>query len=174
MSDQQERLPVSHNVTLLSVRCPRHHPALTSICRWHWLLLRICSAIAHETMHRRRHSVLPSGSVSSALVMYSAELIMSSLTVLDMIGLSVGKGFASAASNSGLNWSSTARNVSNAFRISMRRSCTVWHALSSVNTLENDLQCSLCVVLQSCGGREQSVTAQTWWRCVRHREQWRL
>ena len=59
---------------------------------------------------------------------------MSSLTVRDMIGLSVGKAFASAASNSGLNWSSTARNVSNAFRISMRRSCTVWHALSSVKT----------------------------------------
>ena len=71
--------------------------------------------------------------------MYSSELIMSSLTVRDMIGLSVGKAFASAASNSGLNWSSTARNVSNAFRISMRRSCTVWHALSSVNTLEKRL-----------------------------------
>ena len=71
--------------------------------------------------------------------MYSAELIMSSLTVRDIIGLSVGKAFASAASNSGLNWSSTARNVSNAFRISMRRSCTVWHALSSVNTLEKRL-----------------------------------
>ena len=80
-----------------------------------------------------------SNSISSALVMYSAELIMSSLTVRDMIGLSVGKAFASAASNSGLNWSSTARNVSNAFRISMRRSCTVWHALSSVNTLEKRL-----------------------------------
>ena len=64
---------------------------------------------------------------------------MSSLTVRDMIGLSVGKAFASAASYSGLNWSSTARNVSNAFRISMRRSCTVWHALSSVNTLEKRL-----------------------------------
>ena len=64
---------------------------------------------------------------------------MSSLTVRDMIGLSVGKAFASAASNSGLNWSSTARNVSDAFRISMRRSCTVWHALSSVNTLEKRL-----------------------------------
>ena len=72
-------------------------------------------------------------------MMCSAELIMSSLTVRDMIGLSVGKAFASAASNSGLNWSSTARNVSNAFRISMRRSCTVWHALSSVNTLEKRL-----------------------------------
>ena len=64
---------------------------------------------------------------------------MSSLTVRDMIGLSVGKAFASAASNSGLNWSSTARNVSNAFRISMRRSCTVWHALSLINTLEKGL-----------------------------------
>ena len=80
-----------------------------------------------------------SNSISSALVMYSAELIMSSLIVRDMIGLSVGKAFASAASNSGLNWSSTARNVSNALRMSMRRSCTVWHALSSVNTLEKRL-----------------------------------
>ena len=33
MSDQQERLPVSHKVTLLSVGYLRHHPALTSICR---------------------------------------------------------------------------------------------------------------------------------------------
>ena len=71
-----------------------------------------------------------------AVECYSAELIMSSLTARDMIGLSVGKAFASAAPNSGLNGSSTARNVSNAFRISVRRSCTVWHALSSVDTLE--------------------------------------
>ena len=71
--------------------------------------------------------------------MYSAELIMSSLTVRDMIGLSVGKEFASAASNSGLNRSSTALNVSNAFRISVRISCTVWHALSSVDTLAKRL-----------------------------------
>ena len=56
------------------------------------------------------------------------------------IGLSVGIAFASAASNSGLNRSSSARNVSNAFRISMPRSCTVWHALSSVDTLEKLLE----------------------------------
>ena len=67
---------------------------------------------------------------------------MSSLTVRDMIGLSVGKAFASAASTSGHNWSSTARNVSNAFRISVRRWCTVWHALLSVNTLEKTTCCS--------------------------------
>ena len=99
---------------------------------------------------------------------------MSSLTVRDMIGLSVGKAFASAASNSGLNWSSTARNVPTrsayqcADRVQSGMHC---HQLIP---LKNDLQCSLCVVLQSCGGRAQSVTAQTWWRCVRHREQWRL
>ena len=33
MFDQQERLPVLHNATLLWVGCPLHHPALTSICR---------------------------------------------------------------------------------------------------------------------------------------------
>ena len=64
---------------------------------------------------------------------------MSSLTVRDMIGLSIGKAFASAASNNGPNRSSTARNVSNAFRISVRRSCTVWHALPSGDTLEKRL-----------------------------------
>ena len=64
---------------------------------------------------------------------------MSSLIVRDMIGLSVGKAFASAASNSALNWSSTSQYVSNASRVSVRRSCSVWHALSSVNILEKRL-----------------------------------
>ena len=40
----------------------------------------------------------------------------------------------------GLNRSSSARNVSNAFRISVPRSCTVWHALSSLDTLEKLLE----------------------------------
>ena len=93
-------------------------------------------AVCGEWLSIYRHA---SNSISSALVMYPAELITSSLTVRDMIGLSVGKAFASAASNSGLNRSSTARNISTAFRISVRRSCTVWHALSSVDTLAKRL-----------------------------------
>ena len=158
-------------------------------------------------LHIYRHA---SNSISSAPVIYSAELIMSSLTVRDMIGLSVDKAFASAASNSGLNRSSTASGMHCLQLIHLKNElqCSLspfsWSVFgsgfgadfvralyapgkalpgaykartkSAPNPLKNTLhgKRALCVVLQSCGAQTQYVAAQTWWRCVRHREQWCL
>ena len=91
-----------------------------------------------------------------------------------MIGLSVDKSFASAPPTS----ISTGHRQRGTFPTRSANQCadrvqSGMHCLQLI-PLKNDLQCSLCVVLQSCRARAQSVAAQTWWRWVRHTEKWSL